>query len=107
MSEHTQQHQQQSDLGWVARWVGLIVSAMVVALLAISCQERHGSGGAHSSAAGENGGMAASTMPADGEAGAAAADANLPDAAALGFSYPAAPRDRKGDEVTAMNVNCV
>ena len=37
MSEQTRR---QSDLGWVARWVGLVATLLVVAMIAISCQER-------------------------------------------------------------------
>src|SRR5687768_14836288 len=81
---------QGSDLGWVARWMGLAVTVMAIVTVAISCQERR-AGAPHAAAtasvdttapAGMEGGEGATTAPAT---------AGLPDAKALGFSYPAAP----------------
>jgi hypothetical protein len=31
-----------SDLGWVARWVGLMAGVMAIAMVAVSCQDRSG-----------------------------------------------------------------
>jgi hypothetical protein len=114
----TETRQPSSDLGWVARWLALVIVCTGVVAFAISCQQGgNKSESQAASAAGAapaaNGEMAA-TMPT-GEGGgeaataaAAAASSTLPDAKALGFSFPSAPASaRPAEEVTAQNKSCV
>src|SRR5687768_13244592 len=117
MCEHTQQQgngdrpegqAEQSDLRWVARWMGLLVTVMGIVTVAISCQERRANAPHASATASVD-----STVPAGTEGGEGAttapATAGLPDAKALGFSYPAAPPNpgRPADEVAKQNATCV
>lgn len=115
MSEHTYTTDRSRSL---ARWAGLFLTVLAAATVAVSCQQRQ-SNRAESAATAEGppaeapSPATAATVDGAGAEGAdgATADAEeaayLPDAAALGFSFPAAPRDRTSADVESMNKSCI